>query len=104
MDRKKRLQIQMALDKTFMYLCFILAGCFIVLFTSYNIPKTPEIKSTQIVSVKEGDNVWDIANEIKNQDNIEIDVRQIVSDIYRINNLNGHIVPYQKIKVPKYSE
>ena len=58
-----------------------------------------EVTSTEVVTVRSGDTLWNIAFTVK----ANVDIRRIVDDIRAINDIDpGDLRPGMKIEVPEY--
>lgn len=85
----------------FIIISFLLCTLFIYMFISLLLPNIAVGRNQEkTFTVLKGDNVWDIAEALDAQK----DTRQVVYDIYKLNNLsdNDTIYPGQVLKLPIY--
>lgn len=85
----------------FIILSFLLLTLFLYTFISLILPSSVigRVQEKNFTVLK-GDNVWTIAEAL----NATKDTRQVVYDIYKLNNLsdNDNIYPGQVLKLPVY--
>lgn len=89
----------------FILLSIVLVCIFTFFFSSFGSHPYVEGKSniTKYLFIKNGDTLWSIAENIKIENNLNKDIREIIYDIQDINNItNSSLIPGNKISIPQY--